>query len=93
MAENLGTGGLIVAYRTAAADAIEHAVIEERLVEETVTYQFTYPMMNGVMRIVKDMQPRIVSQSFDNDCTIVLAIRKSKASELKTRLEHLAFDM
>ena len=50
-------------------------------------------MMNGVMRIVKDMQPRIVSQSFDNDCTIVLAIRKSKASELKTRLEHLAFDM
>ena len=34
-----------------------------------------------------------VSQSFDNDCTIVLAIRKSKASELKTRLEHLAFDM
>lgn len=90
---NLGTGGLIVAYRTAAADAIEHAIIEERLVEETVTYQFTYPMMNGVMRIVKDMQPRIVSQNFDNDCTIVLAIRKSKAVELKTRLEHLAFDM
>lgn len=90
---NLGTGGLIVAYRTAAADAIDHAIIEERLVEETVTYQFTYPMMNGVMRIVKDMQPRIVSQSFDNDCTIVLAIRKSKAAELKTRLEHLAFDM
>ncbi len=90
---NLGTGGLIVAYRTAAADAIDHAVIEERLVEETVTYQFTYPMMNGVMRIVKEMQPRIVEQTFDNDCIIVLAIRKSKAAELKARLEHLAFDM
>lgn len=90
---NLGTGGLIVAYRTAAADAIEHAVIEERLVEETVTYQFTYPMMNGVMRIVKEMQPRVVNQSFDNDCTIVLAIRKSKVGELKTRLEKLAFNM
>ncbi len=90
---NLGTGGLIVAYRTAAADAIDHAVVEERLVEETITYQFTYPMMNGVMRIVKDMQPRIVNQSFDNDCTIVLAIRKSMAGELRARLEHLAFDM
>lgn len=90
---NLGTGGLIVAYRTAAADAIDHAVIEGRLVEETVTYQFTYPMMNGVMRIVKEMQPRIVEQTFDNDCIIVLAIRKSKADELKARLEHLAFDM
>ncbi len=90
---NLGTGGLIVAYRTAAADAIDHAVVEERLVEENITYQFTYPMMNGVMRIVKDMQPRIVNQSFDNDCTIVLAIRKSMAGELRARLEHLAFDM
>ncbi len=90
---NLGTGGLIVAYRTAAAEAIDHAVIEERLVEESITYQFTYPMMNGVMRIVKEMQPRIVDQSFDNDCTIKLAIRKSKAGELKSKLEKLAFNI
>ena len=89
---NLGTGGLIVAYRTAAADAIAHARIEERLIEETVTYQFTYPMMNGVMRIVKEMQPRIIDQTFDNDCSITLSIRKSKAEELRTKLEHLAFE-
>lgn len=88
---NLGTGGLIVAYRTAAADAIAHATVEERLVEETITYEFTYPMMNGVMRIVKDMQPRIVSQKFDTSCEIVLAIRKSKAAELKDRLAKLSF--
>ena len=88
---NLGTGGLIVAYRTAAADAIAHAVIEERLIEEKITYQFTYPMMNGVMRIVK-MQPRIVDQHFDNDCSITLSIRKSKAEELRTRLKKLAFE-
>lgn len=88
---NLGTGGLIVAYRTAAADAIDHAQIEERLVEETVTYEFTYPMMNGVMHIVKDMQPRIISQDFGINCKIVLAIRKSKASELRERLAKLSF--
>lgn len=88
---NLGTGGLIVAYRTAAADAIDHAQIEERLVEETVTYEFTYPMMNGVMHIVKDMQPRIISQDFGINCKIVLAIRKSKAPELKERLAKLSF--
>lgn len=88
---NLGTSGLIVAYRTAAADAISHATIEERLIEETITYEFTYPMMNGVMRIVKEMQPRIVSQKFDNSCEIVLAIRKSKAQELKDRLAKLSF--
>lgn len=89
---NLGTGGLIVAYHTAAADAIAHCKIESRLVEELITYQFTYPMMNGVMRIVKELQPRIVSQQFDNDCAITLAIRKSKADELRTKLANLSFE-
>lgn len=89
---NLGTGGLIVAYRTAAADAIAHSNIVERIIEEKVSYTFPYTMMNGVMRIVKEMQPRIVDQQFDNTCTIVLAIRKSKAAELKDRLAKLSFE-
>lgn len=88
---NLGTGGLIVAYRTASADAIAHAQIETKQVEELITYNFSYPCMNGVMRIVKEMQPRIVSQQFDNDCTITLAIRKSKADELRDKLAKLSF--
>lgn len=88
---NLGTGGLIVAYRTAASDAIEHCKIITRLVEEQVVFRFTYPMMNGVMGIVKDMQPKIISQTFDNDCEIVLSIRKSRAKELRNRLNGLTF--
>ena len=87
----LGTSGLIVAYRTAAADAIEKCEIETRQVEEIIRYQFTYPMMNDVMRIVKDMSPRIVSQTFDNTCEITLAIRKSEADELRNRLAKLSF--
>ena len=63
---NLGTSGLIVAYREAAADAIAHCEIETRQVEEVITYTFAYPMMNDVMRIVKEMQPRIISQTYDN---------------------------
>lgn len=89
---NLGTGGLIVAYRTAAADAIAHSNIITRLVEEQVSYTFPYVMMNSVMRIVKEMQPKIVSQDYDNTCTIVLSIRKSKAEELKSRLWKLSFE-
>ena len=88
---NLGTGGLIVAYRTAASDAIDHCKIVTRLVEEQVVFRFTYPMMNGVMGIVKDMQPKIISQTFDNDCEIVLSIRKSQAEELRNRLNGLTF--
>ena len=89
---NLGTSGLIVAYREAAADAIAHSEIETRQVEEIITYNFPYPMMNDVMRIVKDMQPRIVSQTYDNTCEIRLSIRKSEAEQLRNRLQKLSFD-
>lgn len=88
---NLGTGGLIVAYRTAAADAIEHCVIEEKFIEEIVKFSFPYVMMNGVMKVVKVMQPRILSQSYDNTCTITLSIRQSKAEELRNKLNGLSF--
>ena len=89
---NLGTSGLIVAYREAAADAIAHSKIETRQVEEIITYNFPYPMMNDVMRIVKDMQPRIVSQTYDNTCEIRLSIRKSEAEQLRNRLQKLSFE-
>ena len=88
----LGTSGLIIAYREAAAEALADSTIETRLIEEEISYTFTYPMMNDVMRIVKEMQPRIVSQSFDNTCEIRLAIRKSMAESLKTKLSKLSFE-
>ncbi|MBQ2193399.1 MAG: YigZ family protein [Prevotella sp.] len=86
---NLGTSGLIVAYREAASDAIAHAHVEQRQVEEDIIYTFSYPQMNDVMRIVKDMQPRIVSQTFDNTCEIRLRIRQSEAEQLRQRLNKL----
>ena len=91
-AVNLGTGGLIVAYRTATEDALSKAVIEEKFVEERITYRFTYPMINAVMRVVKETGARIVSQSFDNDCEIVLSIRQSLAEGLQARLDKLSFE-
>lgn len=89
---NLGTGGLIVAYRTATEDALSKAVIEEKFVEECITYRFTYPMINAVMRVVKETGARIVSQTFDNDCEIVLSIRQSLAEGLQARLDKLSFE-
>ncbi len=89
---NLGTSGLIVAYREASAVALAHATIETRQVEEIVKYSFAYPQMNDVMRVVKDMNPRIVSQTYDNTCEIVLSIRKSEAEQLKSKLAKLSFE-
>mgnify|MGYP002519321834 FL=1 len=89
---NLGTGGLIVAYKTAAAAALDDSCIETRQVEELVKYDFPYVMMNDVMKVVKDMQPRIVKQEYDNTCSITLSIRKSEAETLRGRLSKLSFE-
>lgn len=88
---NLGTGGLITAYKTAAADAVAHSQTVMRTVEKEVVYDFPYVMMNDVMKIVKEMNPRIISQTYDNTCRIILGIRKNKADELENRLKKLAF--
>ncbi|MDR1557695.1 MAG: YigZ family protein [Tannerellaceae bacterium] len=83
----LGTSGLIAAYRTAAADAIAHAGIIERTVDEDITVCFEYPFLNSIMRIIKEENPGILSQEFDMmDCRISLRIRKGKAPHLKARL-------
>lgn len=88
---NLGTSGLIVAYRTAAAEAIANAEIVSQFVEEEVVFDFPYIMMNDVMKIIKDMSPRIISQAYDNTCEMKLSIRKSEAPMLKAKFDKLAF--
>lgn len=88
---NLGTSGLIVAYRTAASEAIANAEIVSQFVEEEVVFDFPYIMMNDVMKIIKDMSPRIISQTYDNTCEMKLSIRKSEAPMLKAKFDKLAF--
>ncbi|MDR1344207.1 MAG: YigZ family protein [Tannerellaceae bacterium] len=82
----LGTSGLITAYRSAAADALSNAAIIERTVDEDITVCFEYPYLNGIMRIVKEDRPSVLHQSFDTDCRMTLRIRKSEAGRLKERL-------
>ena len=82
----LGTSGLIVAYRTAAAEALEAGEYGERLVEKELKLTFGYEHMNMVMRMVKDLQPRIVGQDYkDNgDIVMTIAIRLSLVERVQT---------
>ncbi|MBO4642012.1 MAG: YigZ family protein [Bacteroidaceae bacterium] len=82
----LGTSGLIGAYKTAAAEAIQNAEIVTRTVDEEYTFDFEYPLMNAVMKVVRDLDARIVSQSYDMDCKMTLSIRRSKIDELKEKI-------
>ena len=88
---NLGTSGLIVAYRTAAADAIGNAEIVSRYCEEEVVFKFPYIMMNDVMKVIKEMSPNVISQKFDKMCEFKLSIRRSVAHVLREKLDNLSF--
>lgn len=83
----LGTSGLIQAYKAAAAEAIVAAEFVERTVDDVVSFLFEYPFMNDVMRVVKEMNPEIVQQAYDMDCSMTLRIRRSLMPALKARLE------
>lgn len=83
----LGTGGLIVAYKAAAAEAIAAAAIVERTVDEEVTVCFEYLFMNDIMRVVKEEGPEILGQSYDSHCSLTLRVRQSVMPRLRARLE------
>jgi len=85
----LGVSGLYSAYKTAAAEALNAATIIEKTIDEDISFRFEYPMMNDVMRIVKEEEPQILEQGYDNDCLMTLRIRQSLMSRLKSRLEKI----
>ena len=82
----LGVPGLIAAYKESTAQVLAECEIIEKTVDVVYNVQFSYMAMNDIMRIVKDMQPRIVSQEFDNMCNMTLAIREADAEQLEGRL-------
>jgi uncharacterized YigZ family protein len=85
----LGVPGLINAYKTAATSAISAAEIVERTLNDVYDIFFPYLAMNDVMRAVKDNQPEIIDQTFDNECYMRLSIRKSSLNKLLNMLEKI----
>ena len=83
----LGTSGLITAYREATLDAIDHNEIIEKKVEVSFTIYFGYLVMNDVMKIIKDENPTVLKQSFDNDCKMLLQIRVRDYDKIINRLQ------
>lgn len=85
----LGTGGLITAYKEAAADALNQADILEKTVEVSFSFYFQYVMMNDVMRVIKDTNAQIIKQNFDNQCSMKISIRMQDAELLINKLKSI----
>lgn len=85
----LGTSGLIVAYRLAAAEALDATEHVQKTINGEITLRFPYHLLNDVLRIVKEEEPKVVEQIFDNDCLMRLSIRLSLLPRLVQRYEKL----
>ena len=85
----LGTSGLIAAYREAARLSLEEAEIVERKVMKQIEFTFPYLSMNDVMRLVKQSDLEILSQQFDNACTMTLAVRADDYDTVTSRLRDI----
>ena len=82
----LGTGGLVTAYKEAAADAIRNACVVEQTVDCLFITTFDYIYMNDVMKVVKETDAQIIKQYYEQNCVIELSIRQKDASLLTEKL-------
>ncbi|MCR8560577.1 YigZ family protein [Mucilaginibacter sp. BJC16-A38] len=85
----LGVPGLINAYKLATEEALKQASVISRTVNDVYLIEFDYLQMNDVMRIIKEDALEILTQSFDNNCSIQLSIRKMQVNQTLLKFSKL----
>jgi len=85
----LGVGGLVQAYKTTAQLTLQETEIEEKLITEELVINFDYPLMNKVMRIVKEQNLTITAQHLTETCELHLAIRQSDYAKIEEIFNNL----
>jgi len=85
----LGTGGLTVAYKEAAADAIKNNEIIEKQIEISLSIHFKYELMSEISRIIKEFDLHISAQKFETECDMNFSIPKEKFEKVKERLDKI----
>ena len=85
----LGVGGLVQAYKTTAQLTLQEAEIEEKLITEELRICFDYPLMNKVMRVVKEQNLNITQQLLTENCELHLAIRQSDYQRMQELFENI----
>ena len=85
----LGTSGLINAYKTASREALDNAQVVEKTINEIYSLEFEYPLMNDVMRIMKEENLDTLNPRFEMDCYMEFSTRKNAASKIAEKFSNL----
>jgi len=82
----LGISGLVQAYRTAAAEALEAAQITQKIITTPITLRFSYEQLSLIMKLLKDYEAEIITQDFQADCQLTAAVRRKYYPQLTENL-------
>ncbi len=85
----LGVGGLITAYKNSAALVISESVITEKQVLLTYTLQFNFEKLNDIMKLLKQLNCKIIQQEFEANCSITFTVAKKFSEQCIDKLNHL----
>ncbi len=85
----LGVSGLILAYKSATKDALEESKIVKKFITSSLTVSFEYPLMNAVMKVIKDENLKIIGQNYDTNCNIILEIKKNQKKIAVNKLDNI----
>ncbi len=85
----LGVSGLINAYKTSAADALNNAQIIVNTVKDIYRITFGYLAMNDIMKLVKEENLGLMEQNFDTSCFITVGIRQSRTESVLGKIEKI----
>lgn len=86
----LGIPGLIRAYKTSTADALQQAAVIEKMAGRNFRLHFDYMAMNAVMKVLKDMDLQPSAQDFGERCSLVVRVRLSALDSFKERMDNCA---
>jgi uncharacterized YigZ family protein len=85
----LGVSGLINAYKTAAADALDQAKFVTKTINDIYEITFGYLAMNDIMKLVKDENLELMEQNFDTTCFITVSIRQSRTASVLGKIDKI----
>jgi len=85
----LGVSGLINAYKTAAEEALKNAQIIKKTLHDIYELKFEYPVMNDIMKIMKEEQIEHVNQKFELSCSITLSLRKADIDKVLGKFDRI----
>ena len=85
----LGVSGLINAYKTATRDAISQSKIVTKYIYRNLSLHFEYPLMNDVMRIVKEEHLEVMEQLFELSCILKIKVKKNDFEKVAFRLSKI----